>query len=42
MLVICGLVSEHDKFDVWTAPNSYDCSLLFYQEKISLTKKVLA
>ena len=48
MLVICALVSAHEKFDVWTGPNSDDSSpfffnlkLYFYQDKISLTKKVL-
>ena len=41
--------SAHEKFDVSTGPNSDDCSrlfynlkLYFYQEKISLTQKVLA
>ena len=44
-----ALVSAHQNFDVSTGPNSDYCSRLFYnlklhfyQEKISLTQKVLA
>ena len=47
ILGICALVSAHEKLDIWTWPNSDDCSCLFlkvklyfYQEKTSLTQKV--
>ena len=47
ILGICALVSAHEKFDIWTGPNSDDCGCLFlklklylYQEKISLTQKL--
>ena len=47
ILAICALVSAHEKFDIWTGPNSDDCGCLFlklklyfYQEKISLTQKL--
>ena len=33
IFVICALVSAHEKFNVWTGPNSDNCSRLFLKLK---------
>ena len=40
ILVICALVSAHEKLDILTGPNSDDCSRLFFKLKtVFLSRK---